>query len=83
MGNIKWLQLAVAFQIQPRVRIERRDMTEDRWAISSDGLVLNRAGEWQTERLPSSRTEEDLVNTRWTLEEAFARVETLEFMGER
>ena len=51
--------------------LERRGIyDEDRWAISDRGAVLNNLLEWEWEPLPSSRDDEFLERTRFTMKEA-------------
>lgn len=61
--------------IHERIVIEQRrggaDGSESRWAVVRDGLVLNHAGEWEYEPMPSSRTSSFLARCRYnSLEEA-------------
>lgn len=64
------------------VRLEARRQAEEAfpsaWAVVLNGSwVLNRAGEWEDEPMPSSRTPEFLARTRWASPaDALAFVET-------
>lgn len=40
------------------------------WVVTNGGAVLNKDGQWEYEPLPSSRTDEFLARTRFTLSEA-------------
>lgn len=62
------------------IRVERRtgrDGWTDRWAITDGFAVWTRSGAWESEPLPSSRTDAYLRNARWTLDEALDQVPTL------
>ncbi len=50
------------------LRIEWRGETG--WTVSYNGTVLNRFGQMEYEPLPSSRTDEFIERTRYSLEEA-------------
>lgn len=54
------------------VTVERRQQLSgpDRWAVVDGRAVLNTDGEWEYEPLPSNRTDEFLLRTRFSLEEA-------------
>lgn len=67
----------ILYKDQPMF-IERRDYTEDRWAVISMGSCLNKESmQFVYERIPSSRDEEFISNHRFTLEEAKKAVENL------
>ena len=69
------LSLATQFTLhvpgRGEIIIEKRG--ENSWAISDRFDVLDRNGNWRYEPLPSSRTEEFIAETRFTLEDAFER----------
>ena len=53
-----------------RTTVEYRG--DNKWAVVDCGFVLNKAGEWVFEPLPSSRTNAFIAHTRFdSLEEAF------------
>ena len=61
---------------QPTISIEYRG--EEAWAIVIDNMnVLNRDGAAEYEPMPSSRDDEFIARTRFTLEEAWERAEAL------
>ncbi len=71
------LAMASAFDVLPysstrpgisQVRVERRNGVDhpESWAIVSMGDNLTRAGYWEWERSPSSRSEEFLEQARWS-----------------
>jgi len=48
------------------LKVELRSWDPDAWAIvGDDRSVLNREGLWEYEPMPSSRTDEFRVRTRW------------------
>jgi hypothetical protein len=53
------------------ITIERCIQRDDtfKWAVRQNGNCLSRTGEWEIERLPSSRTEEFLANYRFDTKE--------------
>lgn len=53
-----------------RINIESRDPDGDVWAIVNDGMCLNKNFEWEYEPTPSSRSDEFIERTRYTLDEA-------------
>jgi hypothetical protein len=63
--------------IEGRQPASAGDPSPIQWAIVLDhSMVLNRAGDWEYEPQPSSRTEEFLARTRWpSPAEALAFVE--------
>lgn len=71
----------------PGTKIERRyssgqryaDPGDDTWAITRFETVLNRAGEWEYEPQPSSRTEDFIARTRYPLREAI--IAAVEYFG--
>lgn len=52
------------------ISIERRDLKKDSWAIVKSRFCLNRDLEFEYEPLPSSRDEDFINRTRFSLEEA-------------
>jgi len=65
------LSLASTFWLNGSIAIERR--ANDSWAIKDGGNVLCADGEWEYEPFPSSRTDEFIARTRFTLDDAFHR----------
>jgi hypothetical protein len=70
------LAIASAFDLisfNPRARfgslrelkVERRSVDPEAWAIVSEGRVLARDGNWETEPRPSSRDEAFFARCRW------------------
>lgn len=53
--------------------IEVRHRGDNLWCVSNDSSVLNTNGEWEWEPMPSSRTDEFIAATRFSLDEALAR----------
>lgn len=73
-----WFRRAIKFtmgicDIHKRpVFIESRGFELGPWAVYMDGWVLGKDKEWHWEPLPSSRTEEFIMNTRFNdLNEAY------------
>ena len=73
------IQQITAFEVYPNglnevdrttwsIRVEHRG--EERWAVTNLGRCLNRYGIWDSEPLPSSRTEEWLAAHRFSRDEA-------------
>ncbi len=58
------LFLATEFRI-PGSRIQVQWRGKEDWCVFEDGLVLNKAGDWEYEPLPSSRSEEFTQHTRF------------------
>ena len=64
------LNMATCFQISEDINIEKRG--ETKWCVKYFGnSVVNRDLNRQYEPMPSSRTEEFIEATRFSLEEAF------------
>lgn len=79
MSTTDWLAFATRFELKG-VKIEKRSTKPgvDSWAILLDGEVLNKDGTWEYEPSPSNRDDDFIARTRFTRDEAFARVERLE-----
>jgi len=65
------------FKIADRIYVDLRDEEEDRWAVVSDGWVLDNENTWVREPMPSSRTDEFLERTRYSRTEAIAKAKAL------
>jgi hypothetical protein len=70
------LAMASAFELIPfnprgdwrsirELKVERRRVDPEAWAIESEGKVLMRDGMWVLEPRPSSRDDDFLAETRW------------------
>ena len=58
-------------ELPRRIFIEIRINTTNKWAITNDlGEVLNKSLHWEYEPNPSSRTDDFIKRTRFTLDEA-------------
>ncbi|WP_217925125.1 hypothetical protein [Miltoncostaea oceani] len=67
---------------ETRVTISLRD--RDRWAIvRSGGFCMNRSGQWEYEPLPSSRSDDFIARTRFTLTEATEICRSKGWLGAR
>lgn len=76
------LMYATQFTL-PRTRVEgywykeevviemRGPRSQDRWCIKIHGNVYNSDGEWELEGMPSSRSDEFISRTRFTLAECW------------
>lgn len=53
--------------------IEVKHRGDNLWCVSNGSSVLNKNGEWEWEPQPSSRTDEFIAETRFSLDEAIAR----------
>lgn len=71
------LSQATRFELPHGFRIEQRRQIHGGplWVVSDGSSVLNREGEWVYEPLPSSRTDDFIQATRFTLDEARAQAE--------
>jgi hypothetical protein len=75
MNTTELLAFATTFMVQWRdpytgydqitVEARARNVGPHRWAICKNGNCLTKDGEWVYESLPSSRTDEFLVECRW------------------
>ncbi len=61
-------------------RIEKTDWGKDLWAIRKNGYCHNSNRKWEYEPNPSSRTEDYLSRTRFSLEDCF-RLMSFEIAG--
>lgn len=77
-SDVEMLAMASVFDLIPydpkgiaglmirQLRVERRQLDPETWAIVSDGnFVMNHEGEWEYEPFPSSRDDAFLVRCRW------------------
>lgn len=69
------LDCARSFEIAERIYVDWRD--DGKWAVVSDGFVLDTAGEWVYEPRPSNRSDEFIERTRFKLSDAIARARAL------
>ena len=70
MTDQEMLAMATRFQITEDIAIEKR--SEGKWCVQVfGGTVLDRDLNRHYEPMPSSRTEEFIAATRFTLKEAF------------
>lgn len=69
MTEQEMLARATRFEIAEDVFVEKRG--ENSWCVSVFGTVVDRDLKRCYEPMPSSRTEEFIAATRFTLEEAF------------
>lgn len=63
------LALVESFRLARDVAVVKRG--DDKWVVFNGCSVLNRDDEWEYEPLPSSREEDFIARTRFSLEEAF------------
>lgn len=62
-------------EIKLVLRHSKDSESEWKWAIQNGSNVLNRDLVWEWEPMPSSRTEEFIASTRFSLEEAKTTLE--------
>lgn len=72
------VERAGRFEIYPWVLELRSEARDDAWVImgpdAGSSLVMNHDWESEYEPMPSSRTVEFIRRTRWTLDEALAKI---------
>ena len=73
---MEFIVVAYALTHQPKVTVENTSPGRDVWAIRSRPNCLTKNGSWTEEVSPSMRDEVFLKNTRFTLEEAKAILQT-------
>lgn len=64
---------ATVFRIAPRLTVEKRTQKDgiDLWCVNNQGFVLASDGEWESEGLSSSRTDEFIARTRFPFDVAY------------
>jgi len=80
--KLELFELATEFRISDDISINSRSRRGDNiWAIMDiTGSRYNRNHKWEHEPLPSSRDDEFIARTTYTLQDAFRIVDSQEFV---